>query len=69
MLIHRPSEGHARISPKNAEELLFDDIVFLPQMQKEHDVFTSVLKAFVGKDNVIEVNDLLVKALDNKLAR
>jgi arginine deiminase len=38
VIVHRPDEGIARISPKKAEELLFDDIVFLPQMQEEHDV-------------------------------
>ena len=32
-------------------------------MQEEHDVFTSVLKRFVGNDNVIEVEQLLYEAL------
>lgn len=65
VLVHRPNLGHARIAPKDAEDLLFDDIVYLPQMQKEHDVFTSVLKAFVGRENVIEVRNLVVEALKN----
>lgn len=64
VLVHRPDEGISRISPKRAEELLFDDIVHLPQMQKEHDIFTEVLKSFLGQDNVIEVSDLLVQALE-----
>lgn len=63
VLVHRPDEGIARISPRKAEELLFDDIVHLPQMQKEHDVFTDVLIAFLGKENVIYVENLLCEAL------
>lgn len=59
VIVHRPDEGIARVSPKRAEELLFDDIVYLPQMQEEHDVFTDVLRAFLGKDNVLLTKDLL----------
>lgn len=65
VIVHRPDEGIARISPKEAEELLFDDIVYLPQMQAEHDVFTEVLKAFLGKENVLETRQLLVEALQS----
>ncbi|WP_421948419.1 arginine deiminase family protein [Phaeodactylibacter xiamenensis] len=64
VIIHRPDEGIARISPKRAEELLFDDIVYLPQMQEEHDVFSEILKHFVGEDNVLETEDLLFEALE-----
>ncbi len=63
VIVHRPDEGIARITPKRAEELLFDDIVHLPRMQQEHDVFTSVLKAFVGANRVHEVGQLLLEAL------
>ncbi len=65
VIVHRPDEGIARISPKEAEELLFDDIVYLPQMQTEHDVFTNVLKAFLGDDNVLETRNLLIEALQS----
>jgi arginine deiminase len=63
VIVHRPDEGIARISPKDAAELLFDDIVHLPNMQEEHDVFTAVLHAFLGKENVLEVQKLLAEAL------
>ena len=63
VIVHRPDEGIARVSPKRAEELLFDDIVYLPQMQEEHDVFTDVLRAFLGKENVLETEDLLAGAI------
>lgn len=63
VLIHKPDEGIGRISPRRAEELLFDDIVHLPKMQEEHDTFVQVLNHFVGKDNVKEVAVLLEEAL------
>ena len=63
VLVHRPDEGISRVSPKRAEELLFDDIVYLPKMIEEHDAFTRILKLFVGEDNVKEVQDLLEEAL------
>ena len=63
VIVHRPDSGISRVSPKRAEELLFDDIVFLPQMQKEHDVLTDVLKAFIGDKNVLEITNLLEETL------
>ncbi|MEM7101809.1 MAG: arginine deiminase family protein [Bacteroidota bacterium] len=65
VITHRPGNGIGRISPKRSDELLFDDIVFLKTMQKEHDVFTDLLKAFLGDDNVMEVGQLLLEALDH----
>ncbi len=65
VIVHRPDEGIARVSPKKAEELLFDDIVHLPRMQEEHDVFTAVLRAFLGEENVLEAEQLLKEALAN----
>lgn len=63
VIVHRPDTGISRITPKRSEELLFDDIVHLPLMQKEHDVFTTVLKLFLGADNVFETSELLAEAL------
>ena len=63
VLVHQPDEGIARISPKRAEELLFDDIVHLPTMIEEHNEFTKVLKALIGDDAVKEVQDLLEESL------
>lgn len=65
VIIHRPDEGISRISPRRAEELLFDDIVHLPQMQEEHDIFTDLLRHFLGKENVLETEDLLVETIRN----
>ena len=64
VIIHRPDIGIDRITPKKAEELLFDDIVYLESMQAEHDLFTGVLRAFCGDENVLEAEDLLLEALE-----
>ncbi|MFK8164118.1 MAG: arginine deiminase family protein [Lewinella sp.] len=63
VLVHRPDAGTASITPHRAEELLFDDIVYLPQMQREHDIFTTLLRRFLGNDGVIEVAQLLAETI------
>ncbi|MEO6131034.1 MAG: arginine deiminase family protein [Saprospiraceae bacterium] len=63
VIVHRPDPGIARISPRQAGELLFDDIVHLPKMQEEHDIFTNVLSQFIGRENVLEVKDLIFQGL------
>ena len=64
VIVHRPDAGTATITPRRAEELLFDDIVYLPRLQQEHDVFTSVLRAFIGKEGVLEIADLLTETIE-----
>ncbi|HRG31709.1 MAG: arginine deiminase [Saprospiraceae bacterium] len=64
VIVHAPDEGIDRISPKRAGELLFDDIVYLPAMQREHKIFTNVLGMFIGDENVLETETLIREALD-----
>lgn len=64
VIVHRPDRGISRITPKRATELLFDDIVYVPQMMDEHDTFTNVLDEFVGQDNVHEAEKLIFEALN-----
>ncbi len=63
VIVHRPDEGILRVSPKQSAELLFDDIVFLPDMQAEHKIFTEVLRKLIGPEGVLETQDLLREAL------
>jgi arginine deiminase len=63
VMIHRPDSGIARVNPKRSDELLFDDIVHLPVMQREHRVFEDVVKAFVGEDGVWCIEDLILEGL------
>lgn len=64
VIVHRPDRGIGRITPKRATELLFDDIVYVPQMMDEHDTFTDVLDEFLGQDNVFEAERLIYEALN-----
>lgn len=65
VIVHFPDEGISRISPRRAETLLFDDIVFYPLMSKEYSIFKQVLVAFLGADNVLETEDLIEEAIKN----
>ncbi|MCO5231837.1 MAG: arginine deiminase family protein [Chitinophagales bacterium] len=69
VIVHEPDRGVGYISPSVAERLLYDDIVFLPRMIEEHYTFTEVLRAILGKESVIEFDNLLVKVLENDAAR
>ena len=63
VIIHRPDQGVGLITPENSDRLLYDDIVYLPDMLREHAVFTEVFEAFLGKDNVLDIADLLSATL------
>ena len=70
VLVHRPDLGVSRVTPKRSDELLFDDIVHLAAMQREHDVFTAVVEAVCGEGTVLEYADLLVESFrDDARAR
>ena len=65
VIVHFPNEGISRISPKKAETLLFDDIVFYPLMNEEYRVFQRVLHLFLGEENVLDTKTLVAQALEN----
>lgn len=64
VIIYCFDEGIVCISLKWAEEFLFDDIVYLLQMQEEYDVFLEILKYFVGEDNVFEIEDFFFEVFE-----
>ena len=64
VIVHFPDEGISRISPKRAESLLFDDIVFYPLMSEEYRDFLRILHSFLGKENVFDTHDLITEAID-----
>ncbi len=69
VLLHRPNCELEHLIPGDLERLLFDDIPYLYEAQKEHDYFAQVLR-----DNGIEVlylEDLVadVLRLDEDLKR
>jgi len=66
LIIHTPDEGIDRISPKHAEELLFDDIVYYPLMLKEYQIYERVLQLCLGEQNVHQVKQLLEESLNQE---
>lgn len=62
VLLHRPGNELLNLTPDTLSRLLFDDIPFLPEAQKEHDEFAHILK-----ENGIEVvylEDLMAEVLE-----
>ena len=45
VIVHRPGLEHTRLTPDNAADLLFDDVIWVRQAQKEHDAFTEVMRS------------------------
>ena len=63
VLLHRPGKELLNLTPDSLQRLLFDDIPYLPDAQKEHDAFAKLLK-----DNGVEVvylEDLMAEVLDS----
>jgi arginine deiminase len=44
VVVHRPGLAHTRLTPTNAEELLFDDVIWVKRAKEEHDAFVSVMR-------------------------
>ncbi|MGW6442656.1 arginine deiminase [Lentzea sp. NPDC055074] len=44
VIVHRPGLELSRLTPRNCDELLFDDVLWASRAQEEHDVFTGVLR-------------------------
>ncbi|WP_049563715.1 arginine deiminase [Nonomuraea sp. SBT364] len=62
VIVHRPELSLKRLTPANNDRLLFDDILWVEQAQKEHDTFVAVMR-----ERGVEVfyhHQLLAEALD-----
>lgn len=67
VIVHRPGLEHTRLTPTNAEELLFDDVIWVKRAKEEHDAFCGVMRD--RGVEVLEVERLLVDALGVPKAR
>jgi arginine deiminase len=61
-MVHRPGLEHTRLTPSNAEELLFDDVIWVARAKAEHDMFVEVMRD--RGVEVFHVEQLLTEALD-----
>ena len=70
VVVHTPGQEMALVSPANAEDLLFDDILFVEEAREEHATLVRLFQAVVGgQDAVLQVTDLLRETFDQKPAR
>ena len=44
VMVHRPGLEHSRLTPSNAEDLLFDDVLWVSRAKQEHDAFAEALR-------------------------
>ena len=61
VMVHRPGLEHARLTPSNAEDLLFDDVLWVTQAKREHDAFCELMRE--RGVEVFEAETLLAEAL------
>jgi arginine deiminase len=67
VLLCRPDLALRRLTPRNAADLLFDDVLWVKKAREEHDAFASALE-----DRGVEVlylNTLLEETMEQPLAR
>lgn len=61
VMVHRPDLSLKRLTPSNRDELLFDDVLWVEQAQREHDQFVAEFES--RGVQVFHVHDLLERAL------
>ena len=61
VMVCRPSLAHQRLTPGNCRDLLFDDVLWVHEAQKDH--FDFVLKMQQRDVEVLELHDLLAETL------
>jgi len=61
VMVHRPGLEHTRLTPSNAEDLLFDDVLWVAQAKREHDAFKELMRE--RGVEVYEAEALLAEAL------
>jgi len=67
VMVHRPGLEHTRLTPSNAEDLLFDDVIWVARAKAEHDMFVEAMR-----ERGVEVflaEQLLAEALAQPEAR
>ena len=67
VMVCKPGLAHQRLTPANCHDLLFDDVVWVHEAQKDH--YDFVLKMQERGVEVLELHDLLQKTVENPEAR
>ena len=67
VIVHRPGLEMDRLTPSNKDALLFDDVMWTEQAQRDHDVFADALRTEGAE--VLYVQELLAETLEIPEAR
>jgi arginine deiminase len=67
VMVCRPGLAHQRLTPGNAGSLLFDDVLWVQEAQKDHHDF--VLKMRERGTEVLDLHEMLAETLKDKAAR
>jgi len=67
VMVCRPGLAHQRLTPGNSHDLLFDDVVWVQEAQKDHYDFT--LKMKERGVEVLDLHELLAETMDRAEAR
>src|SRR3954469_5765317 len=62
VIVHRPDLSLRRLTPTNHDDLLFDDVLWVDQAQREHDAFVKVMRSRGAE--VYYIEDLLKETLE-----
>ena len=68
VIVHRPGLEMRRLTPTNAQELLFDDVIWARKARQEHDAFVDLMRYEFGVD-VMRVHELLKDVVDDPEGR
>src|SRR5215470_20286148 len=67
VMVCRPGLAHQRLTPGNCHDLLYDDVIWVHEAQKDH--YDFVLKMQERGVEVFDLHDLLAEVLEDKAAR
>src|SRR4051812_26330526 len=67
VMVCRPNLAHQRLTPGNCHDLLFDDVLWVHEAQKDH--YDLTLKMEERGVEVLEMQDMLAATLDDSEAR
>ncbi len=67
VLVCAPGAAHRRLTPTNAQDLLFDDVLWVEQAQKDHAEFVASMQG--NGVEVLELRDVLAATMENSQAR
>src|SRR5580765_625331 len=67
VMVCRPGLAHQRLTPGNCHDLLFDDVIWVHEAQKDH--YDFVLKMQERGVEVLDLHDLLAETLEVAEAR